>query len=85
MGRIDWQKNHKILVEVLHEIGKDELDRVGFKRNLVGEGHLRKELEQQIVDLGLSDYISCKGALFGDDLLKEYKSSHVFVLPSLGE
>ena len=36
-------------------------------------------------DLGLNDFVNFRGKIYGDDLIKEYKSSHLFILPSLYE
>ena len=52
---------------------------------LVGNGKLKKYLKNESKKLKLTDKIIFKGELKGKKLIKEYKTSHLFVLPSIYE
>ena len=52
---------------------------------IVGEGPKKQGLKKYIKKIGVSKYFIFKGMIFGGELIKEYKSSHLFVLPSVYE
>ena len=52
---------------------------------IVGEGHLRPELEEQIQQLGMQDRIRLIGFCDPEDVLSIVYSSDIFVMPSISE
>lgn len=73
-------KNHKFLIDIFNEYQKLEND---SKLILVGEGHLKSELEQQVKKLNLQDKVLLLGRR--DDAEKIYSVMDIFVMPSLFE
>jgi len=82
VGRLHPQKGLiyllKAMVLVIREIKNVYLI-------LVGDGKLKKYLKNESKKLKLADKIIFKGELKGKKLIKEYKTSHLFVLPSIYE
>ncbi len=82
--RMDWQKNHIIILEALQKIKNDISDtKVQFIR--VGDGSEMNNLQEKTKEYWLEKYIIFKWKLEYDKTLQEFKESHVFLLPSLGE
>lgn len=76
VGRIDNNKNQKMLIEVFHEI---EEDYPSWSLHLYGDGEKKKGLEQEYA----SDRIVFHGQV--PDVINYIKDSSVFVLPSRQE
>lgn len=85
VARMDRQKNHMIMLEVLKWLDKQQLDKNKFHRNIVGDWVLRQILEEFVNDNNLWKYVTFRWKLFGNKLIEEYQKNHIFVLPSLGE
>lgn len=85
VGRVDRQKNLNWFVEILKECDIPLLKSSWFHWNIVGDGLLREELLSTVEKYWLSQFVTWKWPLFGEDLIKEYHANHVFVLPSLAE
>ncbi|MEH7384984.1 glycosyltransferase family 4 protein, partial [Bacillus sp. JJ1521] len=77
-ARLDEVKGHKYLLDALSELLKDSKDWVCW---IVGDGLLRKSLEDQTNKLGLQDFVK----FFGNrnDVPTLMKNSDIVVLPSL--
>lgn len=58
VGRLDVQKNQKMLIRAFAEFCKDHLD---YRLEIYGEGPLRKELELLICTLGIQDKVMLPG------------------------
>ncbi len=84
VGRLHPQKGLIYLVKAANEI-KDFLRKKNVKFVIVGDGEERSKLISLIKGLNLVDLFVFRGMIFGTDLIKEYKSSHLLVLPSLYE
>jgi len=82
VGRLHPQKGLRYLLKSIFKI-KDKIKNVEF--HIVGGGEEDKFLKGLSSTLGLKDLVHFRGKIYGDDLIKEYKSSHLFVLPSLYE
>ncbi len=54
-----------------------------FRLTLVGEGPEKAKIKDLVAATKLEKKVDIKPALYGEDLIREYKSSHAFVLPSL--
>lgn len=73
-------KGHKFLVDackILNDRG------VPFRCHLVGYGPLRSQVEQQIGELGLSEYFEIHGGLPRHKVLEMHALADVLILPSV--
>lgn len=77
VGRIDENKNHKLLVEAFSLIAKEHTD---YKLIVYGEGDKKEELEKMVLKLGLQEQISFPGST--DSVVDAIYKTRVFVLPS---
>lgn len=77
VGRLEEQKNHKILIDAFSKLPKEFNE---YKLIIYGEGSLRHKLEQQINNLGLENRVILAGQV--DDIKKEIYKAGVFVLSS---
>lgn len=84
VGRLHPQKGLTYLLDALAQI-KAELEQKKVEVHLVGGGELEKELKEKVERLELGKIVKLRGKIYGEELIKEYKSSHLFVLPSLYE
>jgi len=76
VGTLKEQKNHRLLLKAFVEVAHD-LDAALV---ILGEGHLRSILEQDIVNLGLVGRVIMPG--FFEDPSPWYKAADLFVLSS---
>jgi len=80
VGRFSHQKNHQMLINIFQTLHKENPDTVLL---LVGDGELRKSIENRVVDLGLSDSVIFTGVR--SDIPELMQAMDVFVFPSLYE
>lgn len=80
VGRFNYPKNHKFIIDVFNEIQKVREDSVLM---LVGDGDLRHEIEQKVQDLGFSDKVIFTGVR--SDVNDLMQGMDVFLFPSLYE
>lgn len=80
VGRFNYPKNHKFIIDVFNEVQKVKEDSVLM---LVGDGDLRHEIEQKVQDLGLSDKVIFTG--IRSDVNDLMQAMDVFLFPSLYE
>ena len=80
VGRFNQQKNHKFLIQVFAEIKKIIPDAVLI---LCGKGEKQKEVENQVMNLGLQDSVKFLGVR--SDIPDVLSAMDVFVFPSLYE
>lgn len=85
VGRFDRQKGVEYLINAVNRIDKYLLDKKNVVFNLVGDWSFLDTYKKLIKKYTLEKYFVFKGKLFGDELIKEYKSNQVFILPSLAE
>jgi glycosyltransferase involved in cell wall biosynthesis len=52
-----------------------------FNCQIIGEGNLRQELERQIREFSLQNFVTLRGALPHEGVIREYQRSTIFVLP----
>lgn len=77
VGRLTYQKNHDFLIDIFCEIAKLRPESVLL---LVGDGELRKELENKVASLELSDKVIFVGKTPTPE--HYYPLMDVFVMPS---
>ena len=77
MGRLESQKNHKLLIEAFALIADEFKD---YKLKIYGDGILKEELQKQIDVLGLSGQVELMGAQ--KDILNKINKASLFVLSS---
>ena len=77
VGRIDENKNHKMLIDAFNAIRDDFPE---YKLIIYGEGELRKELLSYVKELGASEQIDLPGNI--SNVAEKIRIARVFVLPS---
>ncbi|MCH2665647.1 glycosyltransferase [bacterium] len=80
VGRLAAHKNQAMLVRAAQQVVRDD-PRVRFV--IVGDGPLRSRLQQQAVDIGVSDYVTFAG--WSDDVYAALTGFDLFVLTSSTE
>ena len=80
VGRFNYPKNHKFIIDVFNEVQKVKEDSVLM---LVGDGDLRQEIEKKVQDLGLSEKVIFTG--IRSDVNDLMQGMDVFLFPSLYE
>ncbi|MEG4027859.1 MULTISPECIES: glycosyltransferase family 1 protein [unclassified Microcoleus] len=81
VGRFIEQKNHLFLLEIVAEVAKREPK---MRLLLIGDGSLRPEIEQKVIQLGLTDRIIFAGVRSDVPQLM-LGAMDVFLLPSFHE
>lgn len=82
VGRFDYQKNHEFLINLLEAL-KRERSGKRYHLLLVGDGHLRSEMEKLCAVKGLSDDVTFAGVVPNPQ--DYYNAMDLFLLPSLFE
>lgn len=77
VGRLDSQKNQRLLIEAF---SKSKFCQAGYLLNIYGDGPLRDDLEKQVIDLGLKEQVILKGNQ--KDVLEKIKNASLFVFTS---
>lgn len=80
VGRFSQPKNHIFLIDIFNEIHKKD-DK--YKLLLVGDGELRKGIEEKVEKLGLRDFVSFVG--LRTDINRIFMGIDLFLFPSLWE
>ena len=79
VGRLHPEKNIDVLINsmplIIKKVGNIELD-------IVGNGHMKKKLENLVKELKIEKHVKFIGKLFGNDLLMSYNATEIFILPS---
>lgn len=80
IGRFDYQKNHQFLIDFFSK-ASNENEKI--KLMLIGEGHLKNEIERKINDIGIKEKVILTGGVNNSN--DYYNAFDIFVLPSLFE
>lgn len=80
VGRLSYQKNHKLLIEIFDSLLKLERNALLV---LVGVGEKEEEIKKQIHELGLDSKVKFLGNR--SDVNELYQAMDVFVMPSFFE
>lgn len=81
VGRLVERKGVVYLLDalkILHRRGLSEVTLI-----VVGEGNRREFLEKKAGEMEISDKVCFKGRVSGKELVKQYKSCDIFVLPAV--
>lgn len=82
VGRVGKEKNIDMVVRTLEPLFKERAD---YKMLIVGDGPHRKELEELVTELGLSESIHFTGAILPEHVPVYYKLADAFVNASQSE
>ena len=88
VGRLDWVKGIETLisaVKILRDEHSSLIKEKGLQFHLVGYGFEIDRYEREVSRLRLNELILFRGQITGAELIREYKSSHLFILPSICE
>lgn len=77
IGRLEPQKNQRVLIEAFGLFCKDHPD---YELEIFGEGSLRQKLSEQILRLGLADNVKLRGNVQG--VHHQVADAQMFVLSS---
>lgn len=80
VGRLVEMKGREYAIKAMAKIISDYPN---VKYNIAGDGPLRESLQELIDQLGMSDSIKLLGWVSSDDLDELYRSSHIFLHPSV--
>lgn len=80
IGRFNEQKNHSFLIDLFHVVHQRNPEALLV---LVGEGHLRPQIERKIERLGLTEHIRFLGVR--SDIPQLLQGMDLFLFPSLFE
>lgn len=80
VGRLDEIKGFPYLIDACKILDRRGL---AFQCVLIGEGRLRRQLEQQIAQAGLEDKVLLPGAMAQEQVRRHLYEASVFVLPSV--
>jgi len=80
VGRLSVEKGVDILLDALKLVSDMSID---YMMKIVGDGALRKELEEKVGKLGLSDNVVFLGRIPNDELKFYYADSCCVVMPSI--
>ena len=83
VARLEEPKNLEFAVEVIARL-KTATD-VKFKYFIIGEGSLRKAVEDKIATLGLNDTVFLLGAKNREEVVSYMRKARIFFLPSKDE
>ena len=82
VGRLVWQKGQVLLLEACELLIQKSYD---FNLEIIGEGELRGQLEQLIVDKSLQNRVKLTGAQSRGKVLEAFLESDIFVFSSVSE
>ncbi|PXV62294.1 glycosyltransferase involved in cell wall biosynthesis [Halanaerobium congolense] len=77
VGRLSYQKNFKLLVEIAKEVLKNNSD---WKWDIYGDGELREEIQEKIISYNLQNKITLKGHI--DNIYEIYSDYSILIMTS---
>lgn len=80
VGRLVEKKGHEYAIRAIKKLIEADID---IEYVIIGDGPLRRYLEEVVLDLGIYDEVVFTGEVTESELLKYYKESHILVLPSV--
>jgi len=85
VGRLEWTKGIDILIEAVRKIDRSILDEKNVEFHIIWYGYQENEYKKLVKKYNLEKYIQFKWKITWENLIKEYKESSLFVLPSRTE
>ena len=88
VGRLDWPKGLSVLFQAVKKLKENNLSLLKGKKvefHLVGYGFEIDRYKRDVTNYGLNDLVFFRGKITGNGLIREYKSSDLFLLPSICE
>jgi len=82
VGRMEAQKGYEYLLRGFKEFHSKNTE---YKLQIVGDGSLSSDLESQVRELNLSDFVVLSGRLNQEQLVEAYNDSEIFIMTSLWE
>lgn len=76
-GRLEPQKNHKLLIKAFSDFHKEHPQ---YTLDIYGQGYQEEELKQLADELGLNEGVNFKG--FSKNVMEEIKDAGIFALSS---
>lgn len=84
VGRLSGEKGVAILIDAMHILTKR--NGIGAKLTIIGAGEEEDSLRAKVRQLALGNCVNFMGHIpYGEDVLRLFKESEIFVLPSLTE
>jgi len=83
VARLVEQKNIPFALDVIKALKNQNKYR--FKYCLIGNGHLKNEIDKRIKELDIADCVITLGELSSDDVIVRLQETDIFFLPSLHE
>ncbi len=80
IGRLTEKKGIADGIEALSILRQNGID---AHYRIIGEGHLRSSLEDQVKALDLQDYVQMPGLMKHDDIMAEFEQADIFLAPSV--
>ena len=80
VGRFECEKNHEFVIEIFSKIIKSDNR---YRLWLIGEGSLKKEIEQKAKKMGIYKYVNFFGIV--DNVNELLQGMDVFIFPSIYE
>lgn len=80
VGRFDTQKNHTFIIELFKKLYNQDDE---YRLMLIGDGWLRKNIENRVEEYGLREVVSFIGSV--ENVYEYYSAMDYFILPSLFE
>lgn len=80
IGRFTEQKNHKFIVDIISSMSNKNMN---IKFMLLGDGELRQEIEQLVIDKNIQGNVIFTGIVPNSN--EYYSAFDLFILPSLWE
>lgn len=85
VGRLEWTKWIDILIEAVKLLDREILEKNGVEFHLIWYWYQESDYKNLVRIYNLDKYIFFRWKITGDKLVREYRSSNVFVLPSRTE
>jgi colanic acid/amylovoran biosynthesis glycosyltransferase len=81
VARLTENKGLAVAIEAVRLLAKTGLH---IRLEIIGDGPMRKELEQKALDCGVRDLVVFYGAQIQREVRRRLSEAHIFVLPTLG-
>lgn len=84
VARLVNEKGLHYAIKAIKRVKKIHPD-IDIEYNIIGDGYLKKELDELIHNLQLQGCVKLLGAKEQDEIITFLRNSHIFILPSIAE